>query len=171
MKYLIITFLLVFLPLRVFADVKLFLYSKAIVKAEGLLLKDLARIEGKRDVIKNIYNIKINEKLYQDRYVDSNELYKILKTNLKCNLYVFGNSVHILNDKTELTKNNNKPSIVRIKKGDTVNVIIKRKGISIEVIGESLVDAKVGDSVMVDLNQNKKLRGTLKSDKIVEVVL
>lgn len=169
MKKIILIVSLIIFTSPLYARVKIFLYPKIEVEKVDIKLSDIARIERYTTDNQNLSNIVIPSDYLRDGYIDSKEIRKVLKKYEIRDYTVFGNTTHVINKYHANQELASKASSV--KKGDTVTVIIRRKAISIEMIGVSLVDAEVGNSVFVELNKTKKLKGILKGGKVVEVIL
>ncbi len=145
-----------------FADFKIFLYSQHRMKEENLYLKDLASFDNK-----TLMEIEIPSAVYEDGFVDKKEIMDIVKSATDEAFFIYGSAVRILPD----TEVNDVRDQFYVHRGDTVDIVIKRKSISIEMIGKVLINARIGQKVNVEVDNKKILNGILLKGKVVEVIL
>jgi flagella basal body P-ring formation protein FlgA len=82
---------------------------------------------------------------------------------------IHGSAVRVLGQAAAVRPEQNRGALVC--RGDTVDVVMKRGGITIEAIGVALVNARPGQRLSVELKGNKNLRGILREGRVVEVEL
>lgn len=163
--------LLLLLPLSVSARVNIYLFPEVETDKNNLVLSDIAGIEG--DQTEQVSAITIPKLLYKDFIVDRKELNDFLAVSLNQAFAIFGNGARLTFKKKETpvpeVLKEEKPVIV--KKGDYVDLIIKKKGISIEMTGKSLQNGTADDEISIRLRNGKILKGKPFSAGRVVVVL
>lgn len=172
---LIFLFSIVFFKHTAYCDIKLFLQSKIITNNDGLVLKDVAVVEGNNSDIEKIKNIQIDKTIYSDGYIDKKEILSLLKNNTEDTIFIFGNAIRILTNDPYKNNTENDATESVIKKGDSVNIIIKKNGISVIVRGISLNEGKTDEEIFVKLekktNSFKFIKGKIKNKDLIEVNL
>lgn len=173
--FLLLTFFIVFIEHTAYCDIRLFLFPKITTDNNDIFLKDVALVEGNNTDIEKIKNTKIKKEIYSDGYIDRKEILSVLKNNTDDNIFIIGNAVRVFNNATNIIYVENQPSEPVIKKGDNVNVIVKKNGISVILRGTAVSDGKIDDEVSVKLekrsNYFKLVKGIIKSKDYVEVNL
>ncbi|MBN1500947.1 MAG: flagella basal body P-ring formation protein FlgA [Spirochaetes bacterium] len=144
------------------ADFKIFLYSQHKIKSDKLYLKDVASFSRK-----DIMETEIPLAVYEDGFVDKREIMDLVKSVTDETFFIYGSAVRILPD----SQVNDVRNQFYVRRGDTVDILIKRKSISIEMIGKVLINARIGQKVNVEVDNKKILNGILKEGKLVEVIL
>ncbi len=168
----IILITLILFPLPVFSSIKIFMHAKAVLQDDELYVRDIAHVKGIGEKYDNIRNLKIDAEIYRDYYIDRKELFTFINKSYNQKCFIYGNAVRIFSDGKDLDgKIVKKSDIFFVAKGDVVSIVMRRKSISIEMLGVSRVNARVGDRVTVELNNGKLFKGILSKNKIVEVVL
>lgn len=151
--------LLLLLPLSASARVNIYLFPEVETDKNNLTLSDIAGIEG--DQAEQISAISIPKVLYKDFIVDRKELNDFLAVSLNQAFAIFGNGARLTFKKNETTVSEvikeEKPVIV--KKGEYVDLVIKNKGISIEMTGKSLQNGTVDDEINIRLRNGRILKG------------
>lgn len=172
---LIFLFSFVFFKHKAYCDIKLFLQSKVITNNDSLMLKDVAVIEGNNFDIEKIKNIQIDKAIYSDGYIDKKEILSLLKNVTKDNINILGNAIRIIsNDQHKNNSENDTPESV-IKKGDSVNIVIKKNGILVILRGTAVNEGKIDEEIFVKLekktNTSKLIKGKIRNKDLIEVNL
>ncbi len=163
-RFIFTTILIILMSSNLFAEVKLFLYSKVVVEENKvLLLSDIANIEGSIADTNTLKNAVIPSSIMNDRYIDGKEVNAFLKSCGISDFSVFGTAVRLIE--------NNAASEKKISKGDAVNIKVIRGSISVETIGTALAGASAGENVYIRLPSNKRVKGVVKNDLTAEVPL
>lgn len=174
MRKTIFFLIIIFHSVSIFCATKVFLHSKYVMRNEKLFLSDIASFGGT-----SVLEMEIPVELYKDGFVDRKEILNLLMNHQQGEYMVYGSAVRVL----PVTIENSRDQYY-IRKGDTVDILLKRKNIKIKVIGKSLVNAYVGQTIKVEIDNRKLysgsassyrsrnyLRGVLKKGKVVEVIL
>jgi hypothetical protein len=168
MKKLTAAVFLIFLylvPHSVYAMIKVFLLPRVVHEGKALQVQDVANVTGDLILLDKIKNTVIEPEIYKDGFIERKELFELLKKSTAVSPLIFGSAVRVVPaGDSALTPTTDQASREQtfIKKGDTVDVIIRRKNISIEMIGVSMVDATEGETVTVELQNRKQVKGVLK---------
>jgi hypothetical protein len=161
----------------VYAEIKIFLHPRS-VAASNLILGDIASIEADQLISDNIKNITIEQSLYSDGYIDKKEIALLLKQYTNDNFSIYGNAVRVTNDLQDdlyNTADQYDPAVILLRKGDRVNIIIKRNGISLMLKGTAIDDGKINDEIAVKLDNKAgalhraTVKGRIKSKDRVEI--
>ncbi|GEM_PF-776117 len=151
--------LMLLLPLSASARVSIYLIPEVETYNRSLTLADIAGLEGDLDEQAGL--LAIPPSLYKDLIVDRSELNDYLSMSLNRTFTIFGNGVKLsfksnIPDESLVIKDE-KPVIV--KKGENVDLVIRKKGISIEMSGKSLQNGTEDDEISVRLKNGKILKG------------
>lgn len=152
-----------------FAEVSVFLIP-IIQQRDDLTLRDIARIDCSSPLREKLYGIQVHAELYRDGFIDRREIYSLTK-NYADDVIVYGNAVKISTDSSEGRTAHSNERGYSVESGTDVYVIIKKKGITVEIRGTALEDGERGDEIMVMIMGSKKLRGRIAGRKRVEVIL
>jgi len=168
-KKLLIFFLL--FPLSASARINIYLIPEVETDKKNITLSDIAGIDG--DQNKYAEMIEIPRFLYKDFIIDRKELNDYLSSCLNQSFAIFGNGAKIrfaVNDEPAppVTKEV-KP--VLIKKGESVELLIRNKCISIVLKGRSLQSGDIDDEISVRINNGRVLKGRPLSAGKVEISL
>ncbi len=152
--------LILMLPLSASARVCIYLIPEVEAYNRSLTLSDIASIEG--DPAGQAGVLKIPQSLYKDFIVDRSELNDYLSMSLNQTFTIFGNGAKLsfksnIPDESPVVIKDDKPFIV--KKGENVDLVIRKKGISIEMSGKSLQNGTEDDEISVRLKNGKILKG------------
>jgi hypothetical protein len=148
-----------FLSTALFADVQIYLYSSAVKGEEALKLKDIAHLDGSDDECAALEDLEISDVLFNDTYIDRRELSLFLRRYTESRFLICGSSVKIKREK--------KPEAPRIvRSGEQVKIFVKRKNITIEIMGVSVKDAGIGERVTVRCG-SREISGIVNSNRTV----
>ncbi len=171
MKRLVLLILLISSISRgdLFAEINVFLIPM-IEKQDCLTMRDIARIDCPSTTQERLYRIQINKGLYRDGFIDRREIYSLMKG--------YANDVVIYGNAVKVGKKSPNGHIARslegeysVKSGSDVNVIVKKKGIRVEIRGTALEDGERGDEIMIMIRDSRKIKGRIAGRKMVEVIL
>jgi hypothetical protein len=151
------------------------LQSKVITNNDRLIIKDVAVVEGNNSDIEKIKNIQIDKDIYSDGYIDKKEILLLLKNNTEDTIFIFGNAIRILTHDQHINNSENDAPDSVIKKGDSVNIVIKKNGISVILRGIAVNEGKIDEEVVVKIekktNTTKLVKGKIKNRDLIEVNL
>jgi len=162
--------LILIFPVTLSARVSIYLIPEVQTYNSSLTLSDIAGIEGEH--AEQAGSLAIPQSLYKDFIVDRRELNDFLALSLMQSFAVFGNGVKItFNNKPDdsLSIKTEKP--VLVKKGDYVKLVVRSKGITIEMTGKSLDNGTADDEISVRLKNGKVLKGKPVCEGRVAVLL
>lgn len=157
---------------RLYADssIKVFLQPQASYNGDNLTVGDIASLEGDTDLVSTASSLIIPVELCRDRYLEESELIRLLKTNGITAPVVYGSAVRlVVAGNNSYNKNSAKTEYLII--GSPVKVIMRNKGIVIELEGQVLEQARVGERVSVRISDKRVMQGKIVSREIVEIVL
>lgn len=170
MKRLILVILLCgSIPADLFAEVSVFLIP-IIEQRDDLTLGDIARIDCPSPLREKLYGIRIHENLYRDGFIDRGEIYSLTR-GYTDDVIIYGNAVKVRTESSEKRTAHGDERGYSVESGSDVCVIIKKKGITVEIRGTALEDGERGDEIAVMIKGSKKLRGRIAGRKRVEVNL
>ena len=157
-----------------FGDTRL--YLKTSVRAENTIaLRDIAYIESNYADMEKLSNLKISAEIYKEGYINKKDIVEIIKANIHDdNILIYGNAVRVLSGQDEAQAQNHDDFLV--KKGDTVELVLIRKGVSVIVRGSVLDEGRLNDEVIVKIDgkngaAHKLIKGKVKARDRVEVSL
>ena len=155
----IIASLLLLIPLSVSARTGIYLIPEVETDKTGIILSDIAGIDG--DQIVSTGAVPIPQSMYKDMIIDRKELNDYLTEVLKVNYTVFGNGVKLTFKKasSDIIKEEEEEKVVLVKKGENVELLVRNRGISIEVRGRAMQSGTVDDEIDVRLKNGKVFRG------------
>ena len=174
---------LIFSSIPASAEIKLILSSRYEIKNTGarVLLGDIAKIEGSTDACQKLNDLIIEPDIYIDGYIDRNEIIELVKSNIDDIFIIYGNAVRIVKNNDAISAdiriiNDIKDADYLVKKGDAANLILVRRGISIELYGKAMNDGKLGDIISVELklmnsSRTKLVKGKVSARNQIEVDL
>jgi len=151
--------LFLLIPLSVSARISIYLIPEVELDNKEVILSDIAGIEG--DQVKKIGENPIPQLLYKDGIIDRQELNNYLTSVAGQSCTIFGNGVKIRFKETEqpfIAAVKEEKSVV-IRKGELVDLVVRNKGIVIEMSGKSLQDGTEDDEISVRLKNGKVLKG------------
>lgn len=151
--------LLLLIPLSVSARINIYLIPEVETDKKEIVLSDIAGIDG--DEITAAGKISIPHNMYKDMLIDRSELNGYLASELKGNYAIFGNGVRLNFKKDEIAtaQETKEEKPVLIKKGDNVDLVIRNKGISIELRGRAMQGGTEDDEIDVRLKNGKIFKG------------
>jgi hypothetical protein len=161
----------------VYGEIKIFLRPKVNL-VNNLSLSDMAFIETDKNNIESLKKITIGSELYSDGYVDKKELSLLLKQYTDENIIIYGNAVRTFSTGQESDQSNimDQDHIggVVLRKGDTVDVEVKKNGISIILKGTAIDEGRINDEIAVRINYksgslSKSAKGRVKAKDLVEI--
>lgn len=158
MRRLLFIFFL-FFPLAVVARVTIYIIPEVEIVKKNLTLSDIARIDG--DPVCKTGSIIIPQTMYSDFVIDRKELNDFLASELSEVFSVYGNGVKVTfkeEDKYLFTASKEETKFL-VKKGETVELIVRNKGISIELTGKSMQNGTKDDEINIRLKNGKILKG------------
>jgi hypothetical protein len=140
-------------------------------KAPAVYLKDIAKVESVSP--EDIGAILIPERLYNDGYIDADEIRNfMIEENIKGTIRIFGSAVRIRDDAAVAQKEDSKNEAdIAIQHGDRVDIIVRKKGITVQTAGTALTAGKKGDKVFVKTVNARRLPGKITGRGEVEVDL
>lgn len=168
-KYLIALLLLFLLSSSGFSYTRVYLISDVTVNKEDVKVSDISKVEGESADI--ILDMIIPTELYIDKIIDNKRLYDFLNSNIDDKVFVFGTGVKIKHNRPSIKSGRGLVNPPLIKRGDMINLSIRKNGITIEVRGKALSNGYARDEVKFKLSSGKVLKGKIISDKEADVVL
>jgi len=155
----LLTILFLIIPLSVSARVRIYLIPEVERGEQEVCLADIAKIEG--DSVLKAGLLVIPAKLYKDSIVDRSELNKYLSSNLSGSYTIFGSGVKLFLRKPEDVQPREELSVKTdlIKKGQKVELLIKKGSIRIEMSGKALNNGTEDDIIDIRLKNGTMLRG------------
>ncbi|HNX24925.1 MAG TPA: flagella basal body P-ring formation protein FlgA [Spirochaetota bacterium] len=141
--------------------------SEAEINKEDLIVSDICKMEG--DNINLISNLVISPELYKDSIVDNRELYDFLSLSLDKKLFIFGSGVKI--KKNIVKKEIESEKTILVEKGMSVELSIKKNGITIEMKGRALNRGCEKDEIDFRLSTGKVVKGKIISERKADVIL
>ncbi len=160
-----------------YGEIKLFLRPK-VIAVNDLLLSDIASVEAGQANADNINKIIIESSAYSDGYIEKRELASLLKRYTDENIIIYGNAVKVFIDgqHSELIPDiqQNQINDFILRKGDRVDIVVKKNGISILLKGTAVNEGKINDEVSIKLEDksgilSKLVKGKVKSRDLVEI--
>lgn len=157
--YRLFIILILLLPLSASARIGIYLIPEVETDKKSLTLSDIAGIDGGQ-VLKS-GSIIIPQSMYKDLIIDRKELNDYLAAELNETFAIFGNGVklHFKEAENVFCAEVKEEKPVLIKKGETVELLIRNKGISIEMTGRAMQSGTVDDEVNVRLKNGRTFRG------------
>jgi len=162
----------------VFADIKIFLFHRIESTEDNIALRNVAHVFGNSVSLDEIRGITISEELYSDGYIDRRELGELLRKKTNDSVYIIGNAVRIVRTDLdlELRAEDTCAGGVLVRKGEVVNLIVRKKGISIRLIGKAMEDRREGEEINVKMRSSrgrgsKIVKGRVKGCGEVEKIL
>jgi hypothetical protein len=147
------------IPLMASARVSIYLIPEVVIENKTIIISDVAIIEGDHD--KKIGDMFIPQLLYKDCIIDRQELNIFLASASGQAYTIFGNGVKVRFKEIEqqyFSAMKEEKSVI-IKKGELVELVVRKKGIVIEMSGRSLQNGTEDDEISVRLNNGKVLKG------------
>lgn len=149
------------------AYTRIYLLSDIDLEKANLLVSDICKMEG--DNISLISDMVISPELYSDGLIENKELLDLLSPKLNGKLFIFGSGVQvrkkIINPESVKTVN------ILIKKGQTIGLLIRKNGITIEMKGKALSNGSENDEIDIKLPTGAVLKGRITSDKKADISL
>jgi len=170
-KFLIITLLLLLSGISVYADIRLYLLPEVEPAKGRLTIKDIARIDCDPAIKKFLEDINISPLIQKDGYIDRREIGKLVRNYTMDLVLIYGNAVKVGRVHDSNYQEPKDDENFSIRSGDTLSVIINKNGISIEMPGTALEEGKMGDEILVKIKNSKRIKGIIKGEGIVEVIL
>ncbi len=174
---LIITFLIIVtFQYSAQAEIKAFLFQRVEIdnNQNNLAVSDIAKIEGGSPEIQKINNSIVEDIVYEDGFIDKREIFELIKGITNDVVFIYGNAVSIIknnsgaiDDIDYAAENNSDESNFIVKRGDRINVIVKKNKINIELTGKALSDGRYGDEIKVRVNTFKGKQTRLIKAKIL----
>ncbi len=151
--------LILLIPMSVSARVNIYLIPEIETDKKEIVLSDIAGIDGEE--ITAAGKISIPHTLYKDMLIDRRELNEYLASELKGSYAIFGNGVRVSfkKNESESAQEIQEEKPVLIKKGENVDLVIKNKGISIELRGRAMQGGTEDDEIDVRLKNGKIFKG------------
>ena len=165
-RLLILLFSLALTHTALAAEVSVFLIP-IVDHHDELTLRDIARLECPAAVQDELYAIPIGSELYRDGYIDRKEVYTLLRKHSAGRVTVYGNAIRVLAD-SDIAPVPEKHN--RIQSGSVLHVVVKKRGVSVEITGTALEEGKRGDEIRFKIG-NRRLKGRVADKKRVEVTL
>ena len=155
----IFAILLLLVPVSVSARTGIYLIPEVETDKTGIVLSDIAGIDGEQLVSTGA--IAIPQSMYKDMIIDRKELNDYLAEVLKVNYTVFGNGVKLTFKKAvnDVIKEVKEEKTVLVKKGENVELLVRNRGISIEIRGRAMQSGTEEDEIDVRLKNGKVFRG------------
>ena len=168
--------LLLFTALPLSAEVSLYMIPKIVFGSAEVRVGDIARIEGSSSIVRKVENIVVEKRYYQDGYIDRSELLSSIKGELNTSVYIYGSASRVLKEGV-----GEKPSIgsfsgvhtgePAVKNGDSVRVLIRKNGITVEIAGTASGSGSTGDMIQVHFKNRRRIMGKITGRRLVEVNL
>ncbi|HOP63076.1 MAG TPA: flagella basal body P-ring formation protein FlgA [Spirochaetota bacterium] len=167
----LLSILILLIPLSASARVRIYLIPEIECGKQIIVLSDIAKIEG--DYVLKAGSLVIPAKLYKDSIVDRRELNNYLSENLTGSYSIFGSGVKLSFRKTEdvIVCEEEPEKTDLVKKGQMVELMIKKGNISIEMSGKALSNGTEDDEIDIRLKNGRVLRGRPCGEGRVIVIL
>ncbi len=169
----LVIFSLIFLNLPAAAEIKIILSGRCDIKSPEakLTLGDIASIECSAEDCAPLISKTIDEKYYNDGFIDKDEISEIVKSSNNDLLIIYGSAVRIIKDSNVPSINtlndiNIKDLEIVVKKGDLATLTLMRNGISIEIYGKAMSDGRIGDIITVEVKLTNAARAKLIKGKV-----
>jgi flagellar basal body P-ring formation chaperone FlgA len=159
--------LILFLPLSIFGEVRLFLFPRVSQTNNVVKLGDITVLEGNIEVINIIKELIIDKSIYADGYIDRKEIYSLLDF-YRNDISIIGSSVRVKNSIKHITGTYLPGEIL---KGESIRIIILKNNIRLEIKGRALSSGFEGEIIPVRVKSGKRLNGKILSSKMVEIIL
>ena len=142
---------------NIYAISKIYLLPEVQIDSESLKMSDIAIIEGPDSI--SIYDLEIpGSYVKRTGIIDKSKIYDIISDSGHTGFVIFGNGVRI-----NIPKKNYGLSEINkdyaVKNGDSVDIVVLKNGVKIEIQGESLSRGEVGEIVKVRTGKKKILNG------------
>lgn len=140
---------------ELFAAVRVYMLPEAVISGENVYVQDICRIEGAGSA--KYLELAIPAADFADNMIDRAELERFMKSCFNENLSVFGNGTMISwnpGPDTDNRINKNR----KVRRGDSVQVVVNSGNITIRLTGRSLSDGAVNDEVEIRLQGGKRIR-------------
>jgi hypothetical protein len=122
-------------------------------------MSDIAIIEGPEAV--SIYDLEIPDAYVKAAgIIDKSDIYKIISNSGYSGFVIFGNGVRINVRKKSYSLSGSMKDYA-VKKGESVDIVVLKNGVRIELQGESLSPGEIGETVRVMAGKKKVLSGTV----------
>ena len=159
-------------PAIAHAGIDIFLYPR-IHAAEGeVYLRDIGKIEGDENELEAIEGMRISPELYRDGLIDRREVYQLVSAVYKGSIVIYGSAVRIV-----IAEKGGKDSLepvgdgAGVKAGDSISLVVRNKGLVLQMTGKALDSGVSGDRVWIMLKGSKRIRGVVTGKGMAEVDL
>jgi hypothetical protein len=143
----------------IYANSKIYLLPEVEKGNGSLRMSDIAVIEGPEAV--SIYDLEIPAAYVKSAgIIDKSDIYEIISKSGFSGFVIFGNGVRVNVRK----KSYSLPGSMKdyaVKKGESVDIVVLKNGVRIELQGESLSHGETGETVRVMSGKKKVLSGTV----------
>ena len=161
-------FLMVLIPLSALGEVRIYLLPEVELSGNEVRLGDIAKIEGAEPG--KIRELMLPESIYRDTLVDRKEINDFLSGRIPESFFIFGNGVKthfLLPEKTVIEDE----KILLVKKGQSVNLTVRKGPIIIEISGKALGDGYENDDVEIRIKNGRIIKGRALSEGKVAATL
>lgn len=155
-----------------YAELKVFLYPRCASGDTSVLLSEIAWVEGDSEISPKARRVSFDRSMFIDGFLDAREVRNELNSQGYSDVVIVGNAVRIVKPDTAAIELE-RLAVHAVKRGDSVKVFIRIKGIYAELRGKAAADALVGDELFVDVETLKKrtVKGIVRENHEVEVRL
>ncbi len=165
------------------AEIKAFLFQRVEIdnNQNNLAVADIAKIVGNSAGIQKINDYIVDESVYEDGFIDKREILKLIKGITNDVVFIYGNAVSIIKNHNDVINKMDTAAVCDldesnfiVKRGDRINVIVKKNNINIELTGKALSDGRYGDEIKVRVNtfngkQTRLIRAKVLNKEAIEV--
>jgi hypothetical protein len=145
------------------ADVTLYLYPR-VAAAPEIPLSQIASIEGDAETVARIKDVRVDEHLFFDGYLDRKELTELLAGKKVGKIHIIGSGVRIIRGANDAA---GRRFDMAVKKGDTVRFQVVNSSIRIEIFGIAMQNGVPGDVIPVKLKGSKVVNGKVLNERTV----
>jgi len=167
--YRIIPIIILLFTVNISADSKIYLLPEVERGGESLKMSHISVIEGSD--AGSIYELEIPGSYVKGSgIIDKSDIYEIISGSGYSGFIIFGNGVRI-NPRVENYSLNVTEKEYAVKKGESVDIVVLKNGIRIELQGESISQGEIGETVRVMAAKKRILTGIVAGKRRVVLEL
>jgi len=160
--------LIIVIPLTAIGQMRIYLLPEVELNKNDVKLGDIAKIEGEDSGKSG--DLLLPKDIYQDSLIDRKEINDFLSGKISESFFIFGNGVKLVFSlPDEITIDQEKVAV--IKKGQSVDLIVRKGPIIIEMTGRALKDGYENEDVEVRLKSGRIIKGKALSEGKVSAIL
>ncbi|HOO72745.1 MAG TPA: flagella basal body P-ring formation protein FlgA [Spirochaetota bacterium] len=144
------------------AVISIYLHPQ-VTGSERLCLRDLADVEGDKEIAETLARTEIGRDLFSDGYIDRGELLRLLSGVEGAAVCIYGSAVRVTGP---AAPENTGADLVRT--GKPVTIIVTKNSLRVRFSGTALQSGSLGDPVRVRSGNNTVLEARVVSRDTVE---